>query len=35
VILKGQRVIPCRLLDSGFTFRYLDIDEALRSVVRT
>jgi uncharacterized protein (TIGR01777 family) len=33
VILEGQRVIPRRLLDSGFVFRYPDIDEALKAIV--
>ena len=32
VILKGQRVIPRRLLDSGFTFQYPEIGMALRSI---
>ncbi|PKN18627.1 MAG: TIGR01777 family protein [Deltaproteobacteria bacterium HGW-Deltaproteobacteria-6] len=33
VLLKGQRVIPRRLLDSGFQFQYPDIEEALRSII--
>jgi uncharacterized protein len=33
VILKGQRVIPRRLLDSGFVFQYPDIVGALQSIV--
>jgi len=33
VILEGQRVIPRRLLDSGFAFHYLDIDQALRNLL--
>lgn len=32
VILKGQRVIPRRLLDRGFAFRFPDIDTALRNL---
>src|SRR4030066_979160 len=32
VILEGQRVIPRRLLDSGFVFQYPDIDKALQSL---
>jgi uncharacterized protein len=32
VILEGQRVIPRRLLDSGFIFQYPDIDKALQSL---
>ena len=34
VILKGQRVVPRRLLDSGFVFQYPQIDKAVESVVR-
>jgi len=33
VILEGQRVIPKRLLDSGFAFQYPDIDKALQGIV--
>jgi uncharacterized protein len=33
VILKGQRVIPRRLLDSGFVFQYADIDSTLQQSV--
>jgi uncharacterized protein len=33
VLLKGQRVIPRRLLDAGFQFRYSDIEEALRNII--
>src|SRR5512139_525533 len=33
VILEGQRVIPKRLLESGFAFRYPDINKALRGIV--
>ena len=33
VLLKGQRVIPHRLLDSGFKFRYPDIEEALKDII--
>jgi len=33
VLLKGQRVIPRRLLDAGFKFRYPDIEAALKSVI--
>jgi hypothetical protein len=32
VILEGQRVVPRRLLDGGFVFRYPEINEALRSL---
>lgn len=31
-LLKGQRVIPGRLMDSGFEFRYPVLNEALRAV---
>ncbi|MGZ3539197.1 MAG: TIGR01777 family oxidoreductase, partial [Thermodesulfobacteriota bacterium] len=33
VILKRQRVIPRRLLESGFSFQYPDIEKALQGVV--
>lgn len=34
VLLKGQRVIPRRLLEAGFKFRYPDIEEALKNIIR-
>jgi uncharacterized protein (TIGR01777 family) len=33
VILEGQRVIPRRLLESGFVFQSPDIEKALQSIV--
>src|SRR4030042_5515877 len=33
VILKGQRVIPRKLLDNGFIFQYPDIRKALQSIL--
>jgi uncharacterized protein (TIGR01777 family) len=33
VLLKGQRVIPRRLLDGGFKFKYPNIEDALKSVI--
>jgi hypothetical protein len=33
VILEGQRVIPRRLLESGFVFKYPDIGKALENIV--
>jgi uncharacterized protein (TIGR01777 family) len=33
VILEGQRVIPRKLLDSGFVFQYPDIEKALQGIV--
>ncbi len=33
VILEGQRVIPKRLLDSGFAFQHAEIDRALQEIV--
>lgn len=34
VILEGQRVLPRRLLEKGFTFQYPDIDKALQSIIQ-
>jgi hypothetical protein len=34
LVLGGQRALPKRLEDSGFGFRYFDLEEALGSVVR-
>jgi uncharacterized protein len=34
VILEGQRVIPKRLLDSGFAFQYPNIEKALEGIVK-
>jgi uncharacterized protein (TIGR01777 family) len=33
VILKGQRVIPKRLLECGFSFRYSELEGALRDLL--
>jgi uncharacterized protein (TIGR01777 family) len=33
VILEGQRVIPKKLLQSGFVFRYPDIEKALQNIL--
>jgi len=33
VLLEGQRVIPEKLLKAGFSFRYPNIDEALRQII--
>jgi uncharacterized protein len=33
VLLKGQRVIPSRLLETGFQFQYANIEEALKSII--
>jgi uncharacterized protein (TIGR01777 family) len=33
VILKGQKVIPRRLLENGYDFKYQDIDKAIVSIV--
>ncbi|HQH17842.1 MAG TPA: TIGR01777 family oxidoreductase, partial [Smithella sp.] len=33
VLLEGQRVIPEKLLDAGYQFRYPGIDEALKNIV--
>ena len=34
ILLKGQRVIPRRLLDAGFQFQYSGIDEALKDIIK-
>ena len=33
VLLKGQRVIPRRLLDARFKFKYPNIEDALKSII--
>ncbi len=33
VLLKGQRVIPRRLIDAGFGFQYPGIEDALRNII--
>jgi len=33
VLIKGQSVLPKRLLDSGFQFKFLDIDAAVKDCV--
>jgi len=35
LVLRGQRVIPERALDSGFTFRYPDIEQALTAILKS
>lgn len=32
VILKGQKVIPRRLLDDGFQFQYPQLEKALQDI---
>lgn len=34
VLLKGQRVIPRRLLDAGFSFSHPEIEAALRTILK-
>jgi NAD dependent epimerase/dehydratase family enzyme len=34
VILEGQRVVPRRLLESGYSFRFPTLLEALEDLVR-
>lgn len=34
VILKGQKVVLRRLIESGFVFKYPEIDEALADIIR-
>jgi NAD dependent epimerase/dehydratase family enzyme len=33
VLVRGQRVVPKKLMDAGFVFRYSEIDEALENAV--
>jgi hypothetical protein len=33
VVLKGQRVIPARLTEENYTFRFPDIEGALKDLV--
>jgi uncharacterized protein (TIGR01777 family) len=35
VILEGQRVIPRKLLESGFMFQYSDIEKALQEIAKS
>jgi NAD dependent epimerase/dehydratase family enzyme len=34
VVLEGQRTLPTRLLDAGFTFAYADLDAALERALQ-
>jgi len=34
VLLEGQKVIPSKLMEHGFTFRYPDIAQALQEVIK-
>jgi uncharacterized protein (TIGR01777 family) len=33
MLLSGQRVLPKRLLDAGFNFKYIDVEQALNSII--
>ena len=33
LILQGQRVVPARLTEAGFAFRFTDLEPALRNVL--
>jgi NAD dependent epimerase/dehydratase family enzyme len=33
LLFTGQRVVPSRLLDDGFSFRYPTLDAALRGLL--
>ncbi|PJZ59340.1 TIGR01777 family oxidoreductase [Leptospira barantonii] len=35
VLLKGQRVLPKKLMDTGYSFQYPNLEEALRSLLRS
>jgi NAD dependent epimerase/dehydratase family enzyme len=32
VVLKGQRVLPAKAIAQGFTFRYPEVEGALRAI---
>jgi NAD dependent epimerase/dehydratase family enzyme len=34
LVIDGQRALPRRALELGYTFRHPDLDEALRSALR-
>jgi NAD dependent epimerase/dehydratase family enzyme len=34
ILLEGQRVIPQKLLKSGFQFRYPEIEQAIEQIIR-
>jgi NAD dependent epimerase/dehydratase family enzyme len=33
VILEGQKAVPKRLLESGFTFKFPELDNALKDLL--
>lgn len=33
VVLEGQKVVPTRAKEAGFSFKYNTVDEALRSIL--
>jgi NAD dependent epimerase/dehydratase family enzyme len=35
IVVDGQRVVPERVQQLGFTFRYPDIDSALREILKS
>lgn len=34
VVLEGQRVVPTRAQDAGFKFKYSQVGDALRNVLK-
>lgn len=34
ILLKGQKVVPQKLLKSGFQFRYPEVDQAIQQIIR-
>lgn len=34
VLLEGQKAVPKRLKDAGYTFQYTDVNDAMRAIVR-
>ena len=35
VVLEGQRVLPSKTQEQGFSFKYDDVDSAVREIVST
>ena len=35
LVLKSRRVVPARLLESGFSFRFPDVEAALTEILQS